>query len=127
LLAIAGLARRARGHRLRLQKPGGFIGCRAPPKIGQTKRITEDVMRFHSIAPRTELAPQHHAANLPYCLKFPSCIRGRRCDEVPGHFRLHMLSVRAFGSNGATVAWELVEGQNLESSIERALSEPDTQ
>jgi hypothetical protein len=84
-------------------------------------------MRFHSIALRTELPPQHHAANLPYCLKFPSYIRGHRCDEVPGHFRLHMLSVRAFGRNGATLAWELVEGQNLESSIERLLSEPDTQ
>ncbi len=46
-------------------------------------------------------------------------------DQVPEQLRTRMLAVRAFDANGMMLAWEVVDGQQVEEAIERLFSDPD--
>jgi hypothetical protein len=45
-------------------------------------------------------------------------------DEVPQQLRLRTLAVRAFDANAMMAGWELVEGRDLEATIERQFANP---
>ena len=73
---------------------------------------------------------EHHPAASPYRMRFAIFVRkGERTydavDTVPEQLRSRMLAVRAFDSAAMMVGWELVDGRELESAIERLLSNPN--
>jgi hypothetical protein len=45
-------------------------------------------------------------------------------DQVPEQLRIRQLAARSFDRNGMMVGWELVDGQKLESAIERLFADP---
>jgi Protein of unknown function (DUF1203) len=45
-------------------------------------------------------------------------------DTVPEQLRKRTLAVRAFGADAMMIGFELVEGEKLESAIERLLADP---
>jgi hypothetical protein len=47
-----------------------------------------------------------------------------KVDEVPEQLRLRTLAVRAFDAGAMMLAHELVDGRNLEQTIERLLATP---
>jgi hypothetical protein len=72
---------------------------------------------------------EHHAVASPYRMRFAIYVRpGEQqydtVGEVPDYLRGRTLAVRAFDDSGMMVGWELAEGDALESTIEKLLSEP---
>ena len=83
-------------------------------------------------APGDELAAvsyEHHAVDSPYRMRFAIFVRKGeqtydRVDAVPEQLRLRTLAVRAFDHAAMMLAFELVDGRNLEQGIERLLALP---
>jgi hypothetical protein len=72
---------------------------------------------------------EHHPVNSPYRMRFAIYVRrGERrfdaVDEIPEQLRRRMLAVRSFDDNAMMVDRELVEGQQVEQTIERLLANP---
>jgi hypothetical protein len=67
---------------------------------------------------------EHHAVVSPYRMRFAVYVRKGeetydRVGEVPEQLRLRKLAVRAFDADAMMVGWELADGADLESAIER--------
>jgi len=65
----------------------------------------------------------------PYRMRFAIYVRRGEeqfdaIDEIPEQLRIRTLAVRAFDANAMMVGWELVDGQQVESAIERLLAIP---
>jgi hypothetical protein len=72
---------------------------------------------------------EHHAVDSPYRMRFAIFVRKgeetyNEVDRVPEQLRLRTLAVRAYDEDAMLVAWELVEGHELEPVIERLLTDP---
>ena len=75
---------------------------------------------------------EHHPVNSPYRMRFAIFVRqGERTydeiDQVPEQLRIRQLAVRAFDSDAMMIGWELIDGHELESAIERLLADPRTE
>jgi hypothetical protein len=71
---------------------------------------------------------EHHDVPSPYRMRFAIYVRRGeetydRIDEVPGQLRLRQLAVRAFDGAAMMRGWELVDGRELESAIERLFAD----
>jgi hypothetical protein len=74
---------------------------------------------------------EHHPVASPYRMRFAIYVRKGeetydRVDQVPEQLRIRTLAVRAFDANAMMLAWELVEGRELEGVIGRLLAEART-
>jgi hypothetical protein len=74
---------------------------------------------------------EHHPVASPYRMRFAIYVRKGeqtydRVDEIPEQLRIRTLAVRAFDANALMLAWELVEGRDLEQVIERLLADTRT-
>jgi hypothetical protein len=72
---------------------------------------------------------EHHAVASPYRMRFAVYVRrGEQqfdaVGQVPEQLRLRTLAVRAFDANGMMAGWELVDGGEVETAIERLLANP---
>lgn len=72
---------------------------------------------------------EHHPVDSPYRMRFAIFVRKGdetydAVDTVPEQLRKRMLAVRAFGADAMMIGFELVEGEKLESAIERLLADP---
>jgi Protein of unknown function (DUF1203) len=72
---------------------------------------------------------EHHAVASPYRMRFAIYVRRGeetydRVDEVPEQLGLRQLAVRAFDGGAMMRGWELVDGRELESAIERLFGDP---
>ncbi len=72
---------------------------------------------------------EHHAVASPYRMRFAIYVRkGEQTfdavDTVPEQLRRRTLAGRAFDGDAMMVGHELVEGQKLESTIERLFADP---
>ena len=70
---------------------------------------------------------EHHSVDSPYRMRFAIFVRKGeqtydKVNEIPEQLRKRMLAVRAFDSKGMMVDHRLVDGQQVESIIERLLS-----
>jgi Protein of unknown function (DUF1203) len=75
---------------------------------------------------------EHHRVDSPYQMRFAIYVRKGeerfdRIDEVPTQLRTRTLAVRAFDAEAMMIGNELIEGQDLESAIDRGFSDPRTQ
>jgi Protein of unknown function (DUF1203) len=69
---------------------------------------------------------EHHAVHSPYRMRFAIYVRKGEetydaVDQVPEQLRIRTLAVRSFDKAGMMLGWQLVEGRELESAIERLL------
>lgn len=72
---------------------------------------------------------EHHAVDSPYRMRFAIFVRKGEetydeIDQVPAQLRLRTLAVRAFDHAAMMLAFELVDGRDLEGAIERLLALP---
>ena len=72
---------------------------------------------------------EHHAVASPYRMRFAIYVRRDEktfdaVDTVPEQLRKRTLAVRGFDAFGMITGWELVEGAQLESVIEKLLGNP---
>jgi Protein of unknown function (DUF1203) len=72
---------------------------------------------------------EHHAVASPYRMRFAIYVRRDEktfdaVDTVPEQLRKRTLAVRGFDTDGMMTGWELVEGAQLESVIEKLLTNP---
>jgi hypothetical protein len=71
---------------------------------------------------------EHHPVTSPYRMRFAVFVRRGEetydaIDAVPEQLRRRMLAVRAFDSEAMMVGWELVDGHDLESAIDRLFAD----
>jgi len=74
---------------------------------------------------------EHHDVQSPYRMRFAIYVRKgeesyHAINEVPEQLRIRTLAVRAFDNLGMMIGWELVDGKDLESAIERLLANPQS-
>jgi Protein of unknown function (DUF1203) len=67
---------------------------------------------------------EHHAVHSPYRMRFAIYVRKSEetydaVDRVPEQLRIRTLAVRSFDTAGMMLGWQLVEGRELESAIDR--------
>jgi hypothetical protein len=72
---------------------------------------------------------EHHPVASPYRMRFAVFVRRGEetydaIDAVPEQLSRRMLAVRAFDTETMMVGWELVDGQELESAIDRLFADP---
>jgi hypothetical protein len=72
---------------------------------------------------------EHHGVDSPYRMRFAIFVRKGdrtydRIGEVPEQLRKRTLAVRAFDAEGMMLAFELVDGRELEPVIEKQLARP---
>lgn len=72
---------------------------------------------------------EHHAVDSPYRMRFAVFVRKGEerydaVDQVPEQLRLRTLAARAFDANAMMVGFELAEGREIETSIERLFANP---
>jgi hypothetical protein len=73
---------------------------------------------------------QHHAVQTPYRSSHAIYVRERAAeaelavDEVPELIRVRLLSVRAFDANGMMIDADVVQGSEIEPTIERLFANP---
>jgi hypothetical protein len=72
---------------------------------------------------------EHHPVDSPYRMRFAIYVRKGETqfdaiDEVPAQLRIRTLAVRAFDADAMMTGCELIEGQDLESAIERRFADP---
>lgn len=72
---------------------------------------------------------EHHPVTSPYRMRFAIYVRpGEKTfdavDSVPEQLRERTLAVRGFDADGMMTGWELTEGTQLESAIEKLLADP---
>jgi hypothetical protein len=73
---------------------------------------------------------EHHSVDSPYRMRFAIYVRRGEeqydaVDQVPEQLRTRTLAVRAFDANGMMLAWEVVDGQQVQEAIERLFTDPD--
>jgi hypothetical protein len=73
---------------------------------------------------------EHHPVDSPYRMRFAIYVRRGEerydaIDDIPQQLRSRTLAVRAFNTGAMMVGWELVDGQQVEQSIERLFANPD--
>ncbi|HEY2619372.1 MAG TPA: DUF1203 domain-containing protein [Acetobacteraceae bacterium] len=73
---------------------------------------------------------EHHPVDSPYRMRFAVYVRRGEerydaIDDIPQQLRSRTLAVRAFNAGAMMVGWELVDGQQIEQSIERLFANPD--
>jgi hypothetical protein len=71
---------------------------------------------------------EHHDVASPYRMRFAIYVRRGETtydaiDEVPAQLRTRTLAVRAFDADAMMVGWEMVDGRELESAIERRFAD----
>src|SRR6516164_808887 len=74
---------------------------------------------------------EHHPVDSPYRMRFAIYVRRGEemydaLDQVPEQLRIRHLAARSFDRNGMMVGWELVDGGELESAIERLFADPSS-
>jgi hypothetical protein len=74
---------------------------------------------------------EHHAVASPYRMRFAIYVRRDEktfdaVDTVPEQLRMRTLAVRGFDANAMMTGWELTEGEQLESVIEKLFADPRT-
>ncbi|HUC50622.1 MAG TPA: DUF1203 domain-containing protein [Xanthobacteraceae bacterium] len=74
---------------------------------------------------------EHHAVASPYRMRFAIYVRRNEktfdaVDTVPEQLRTRTLAVRGFDANAMMTGWELTEGGQLESVIEKLFADPRT-
>src|SRR6202165_4138102 len=67
---------------------------------------------------------EHHSVASPYRMRFAIYVRKGEetfdeVGEVPEQLRIRTLAVRAFDADAMMLGWELVDGRDLETAIER--------
>ena len=72
---------------------------------------------------------EHHAVASPYRMRFAVYVRKGEetydaVDRVPEQLRIRKLAVRSFDRDAMMLGWELVEGRELESAIDRLFADP---
>jgi hypothetical protein len=72
---------------------------------------------------------EHHPVDSPYRMRFAIYVRPGEAtydeiNQVPEQLRIRTLAVRAFDTDAMMVGWELVDGRELESVVERLLANP---
>jgi hypothetical protein len=72
---------------------------------------------------------ENHPVNSPYRMRFAIFVRKGKerydaADQMPEQLRCRALAVRAFDGKAMMVGYELVEGRDLEASIERLFDKP---
>jgi len=72
---------------------------------------------------------EHHPVDSPYRMRFAVYVRKGEetydaVDEVPEQLRLRKLAVRAWDAEAMMVGHELVDGRELESTIDRLFANP---
>jgi uncharacterized protein DUF1203 len=72
---------------------------------------------------------EHHPVASPYRMRFAIYVRKGETtfdavDEIPEQLRVRTLAVRAFDAKAMMVGWDLVEGRELETAIERRFADP---
>ena len=75
---------------------------------------------------------EHHAVSSPYRMRFAIYIRRGEetfdaIGEVPDQLRKRTLAVRGFDASGMMTGWEIVEGSNVESAIERQFANAEAE
>jgi hypothetical protein len=76
---------------------------------------------------------EHQSANSPYRSTHAIYVRENAdqatpaVDEVPVMLRMRLLSVRAFDAKGFMLEADLVDGEALESTIERMFANPEAE
>ena len=74
---------------------------------------------------------EHHAVDSPYRMRFAVFVRKgeeqfSEVGQVPDQLRLRTLAARAFDANAMMVGFELAEGREIETTIERLFANPRT-
>ena len=72
---------------------------------------------------------EHHSVASPYRMRFAIYVRPGETtfdavDSVPEQLRKRTLAVRGFDADAMMTGWELTEGTQLESTIEKLLADP---
>jgi hypothetical protein len=72
---------------------------------------------------------EHHPVASPYRMRFAIYVRKGEetydaVDEIPEQLRLRTLAVRAWDADAMMVGCELVDGRELESTIDRLFANP---
>jgi hypothetical protein len=72
---------------------------------------------------------EHHPVASPYRMRFAIYVRRGEAtfdalDTVPEQLRTRTLAVRAFDRDAMMVGWELADGKELETAIERLFADP---
>jgi hypothetical protein len=72
---------------------------------------------------------EHHPVNSPYRMRFAIYVRkGEQTydavDRIPEQLRIRKLAVRSFDREAMMLGWELADGWELESAIERLFTNP---
>ncbi len=72
---------------------------------------------------------EHHPVNSPYGMRSAIFVRqGEKTydeiDQVPEQLRIRQLAGRAFDADAMMIGWELINGHELESAIERLFADP---
>jgi len=72
---------------------------------------------------------EHHPVSSPYRMRFAIFVRhGEKTydeiDQVPEQLRIRQLAVRAFDAEAMMLGWELIDGRELEGTIERLFVDP---
>src|SRR5919206_3492328 len=67
---------------------------------------------------------EHHPVNSPYRMRFAIYVRrGERTydaiDRVPEQLRIRKLALRSFDNDSMMLDWQIVNGSELDSAIER--------
>jgi len=71
---------------------------------------------------------EHHPVRSPYRMRFAIFVRKDEqqfdaVDKVPEQLRIRTLAVRSFDANAMLLQHELIEGQQLETAIERLFAD----
>lgn len=74
---------------------------------------------------------EHHSVDSPYRMRFAIYVRQDEktfdaIDSVPEQLRKRTLAVRGFDAGAMMTGWELTEGEQLESVIEKLFADPRT-
>jgi hypothetical protein len=72
---------------------------------------------------------EHHAVESPYRMRFAVFVRRGEAqyseiDRVPEQLRLRKLAVRAFDANAMMVGYEMIDGRDVETAIEKLFADP---
>ena len=72
---------------------------------------------------------EHHAVASPYRMRFAIYVRAGEqtfdaVDIVPKQLRTRTLALRAFDADAMMIAWEMIEGAELEQAIARQFADP---
>jgi hypothetical protein len=75
---------------------------------------------------------EHLAVDSPYRMRFAIFVREGdetydKVDEIPAQLRSRTLAVRAFDKQGMMKAFQLVDGNELESAIEKQFRAPEAE